>query len=151
MILNVKKNIELTIEERKEIDKLCKKINRKIPEEVLIIKNKGLSKKSGSGMALFSMLHRHTIYICADSDVTEELISKIGHELIHRADFFKYTWKYAFMVQPLVRERYLEPQAYAEEKSIMLSFLTKRQAKIIKNGRAIKKKILSKRSRGYGN
>ena len=86
MRLKTKNNIKLNIEEQKTLYDKCKEIKFEIPPEVTIMKNSGLSSKKGHGVAMFSMLHKNTIYICNDSDIDEELISKIFHELIHRSD-----------------------------------------------------------------
>ena len=55
MILDTKKNVELTTKERKEIDKLCKKIKFKIPKEVLIIKNMDIDWTDYSNYLMISV------------------------------------------------------------------------------------------------
>ena len=131
MRLKTKNNIKLTIQEQKILYETCKEVNFKLPSEITVIKNTGLSSKKGNGMACFSMLHPNTIFICADSDDWEMIVEKIGHEYIHWRDFhtFKF-FKYAFMAQLGIRNRYLEPQAYAFEKSLnySLSFWVKNPA-----------------------
>ena len=148
MLLKTKNNIKLTIEEQKLLYNKCRKIKFNIPVDVTIIKNSKLSHKKGSGMAMFSMLHPNTIYICSDEDVEDEdLIGKIGHELIHRADYFTYNFlQYVFMVQPGIRNIYLEPQAYEYEKYIKKCFRTKTYMDSVANAKLRKKEHLDRKN-----
>ncbi len=143
MILNTKYNIPLTVEEDKEMREYAKSLDYNIPLGVEIMKNKKLDGKNGDAIALFHMFHLHTIFITEDDVWLQELIEKIAHEEVHRRDRILYGFfKYCFMVLPFLRERYLEPQARAMEKSLNLRYNVKVQAGIIKKGRKLKKDSL---------
>jgi len=116
MILKTKNNIPLTLEEQKQMYSAAGSIRFNIPFDITIIRNSGLSAENNHPMAMFSMMHPHTIFICGDETDWSRLIPKIGHELTHLNDLYKYGFlRYCFMVLPGIRECYLEPQAYAYE------------------------------------
>ena len=141
--LNQKLNIELTPEEDEKIREYADSLEYNIPLGVKIVKNKALDRGNGEAIAMFSMLHLHTIFITEEYIQIQKLIEKIAHELVHRKDCLNYGFfKYCFMVQPVIRERYLEPQARAMEKSLELRYRQKVQTDIINNGRKIKQRQL---------
>jgi len=119
-MLNTSKNEELTIVEKVDLSKACEYIDYEIPREIHVVQNHGLSRKKGSALALWHLLHRNTVFICADSSNMGRLLKKIDHELCHREQSIRYGWKYWILCLPVLRQMFLEPEAYDREHGIEL-------------------------------